>query len=254
MFILLGCAVWPLLTFGIIWLVGQMVMGEIDALTGLVAILLGVFLGFNIYGNPEPILRGLAAGAIVLTFALWFPARALMERGADRAMLVEQVEMTYDRLNANPNDVVAQFRLARQFETLGHLHFAAALAQRVAPGLPKATFREEHALTARWSQIAANRPVPLPIPCEQCRTPIRPGAIGCPSCGRAFGIDLARGRNGAGRAARKVLAVWAILLAVLIGLPSLASYGPAVAVPGAVILLIAAIGVVVVAFRPTSRA
>lgn len=253
MFFLLGCAIWLLLPGWILYLVGQMVMGELDVATGLIVVLLTLFVGFNIYGNPNSTVQALAAISIVLTVALWFPVRRMMENGADRALLVEQVELTYDRLNQNPNDVVAQFRLARQFADLGYIPFAAALAQRVAPSLPRGTFREEHQLTGRWTAIAANRSA-APIPCPNCRTPIHPGAMGCPSCGRAFLIDLAGGRNGKGAAVRKILAVWAVLLAVLIGLPSLAAYGPTVAIPGAFVLLGATIGVVILAFRPAAQA
>ena len=250
---LFACIVWLMLPGWIVYLVGQMVMGEIDALTGLIVILMCLFVGMNMYGHPEPVVRTLAMIAVVLTVVLWFPARALMDKGADRAMLVNQIEMTYDRLNANPNDVVAQFRLAKQFEQLGRIDFAAALAARVAPNLPRNSYREEHQLTQRWQAIAAHRSS-NPVTCVQCRCPIRPGAIGCPSCGRAFAIDLAEGRNGKGGAARKILAVWAILLAVLIGLPSLAAYGPAIAIPGAIVLFGAAVTVVVLAFRPAASA
>ncbi|RYG29616.1 hypothetical protein EON81_26375, partial [bacterium] len=79
MFVLLGCAIWLLLPGWILYLVGQMVMGELDAATGLVVILLTLFIGFNIYGNPNDTIRALAALSIALTVALWFPARKLME-------------------------------------------------------------------------------------------------------------------------------------------------------------------------------
>ena len=48
--------------------------------------------------------------------------------------------------------------------------------------------------------------------------------------------------------------MWAILLAVLLGVPALAAYGPAVAIPGALILLGMAVGVVVLAFKPAASA
>ncbi|RYG29412.1 hypothetical protein EON81_26755, partial [bacterium] len=82
MFVLIGCAIWLLLPGWILYLVGQMVMGELDAATGLVVIVLCFFIGFNIYGNPNPVIQGAAAASIVLTVVAWFPARALMERGA----------------------------------------------------------------------------------------------------------------------------------------------------------------------------
>ncbi len=248
-----ACLAWLVLPGWTVYLVGGMIMGDLDVLTGLVVIGLCFFVGLNMFAPPTPLVGSLAVWSIYLTVILWFPVRRWIEKGADRQMLAEGVEITYDQLNANPANVVAQFRLARQLAELGKVGFAAALAERVVPGLPRNTFREEHRLAQTWIAAAAARPDP-PVPCAGCRTPIHPGAVACPACGRAYVIDLARGggRNGAGGALRKMLAVWAVLLAVILGLPALAAKGPAIAVPGAILMLGAAIGTVYLAFRPTA--
>lgn len=244
-----ACLAWLVLPGWTVYLMGQMVMGELDALTGIVVIALCFFIGLTMFAPPNALVGSVAVWSIYLTVVLWFPVRKWLERGADRQIFAEGVEMTYDQLNANPNNVIAQFRLARQLAELGKIGFAAALAERVVPGLPRTTFREEHRQAQIWMQQASVKP-DSPIPCPNCRAQILPGSVACPACGRAYVIDLANGRNGGGSALRKMLAVWAILLAVIMGLPALAAQGPAIAIPGAILMMGAAVATVYFAFRP----
>ena len=250
-----ACLAWLLLPGWTIYLLGQAIMGEIDPLTAIIVILMTFFIGFNMFAHPNSLVGRLAVWSIYLTVILWFPLRKAIDGKDDKALAAEAVEMTYDTLAMNPDNVIAAFKLAKFMAEKGLIHHADGLAQRVLPSLPKNTFREEHRLATGWQLAAASRTQPAAITCGNCRAVILPGNARCASCGAPWLLDRMRGRRGGGVSpVGKMLVVWAVLLGVLLGMPLLAGQSAAIAVPGALVLVAAAFALVWFAFRPQAQA
>lgn len=249
-FPIFACLAWVLVPGWTLMIIGRMIMNELDATVGTIALCVTVILGAFMFHPPTPLAGALAVWAVWLTMLGWIPATQLIERRYIRDSKAEEIETVYGTLAMNPNHLVAKFRLARLMAESGFLHHADALAQAVLPGMPKDSFREEYRLAQGWAMAAAAR-TPTVVRCGGCGGFIPPGAAHCPACGAAWLLSGVSRRGGGGPV--RTVAVWGALVILLLGIGSLSALPLMGALIAGVVIVGLAGGLLYWAFHPTAE-
>lgn len=212
-------------------LVHKMIMGELDTLTGFMAIGTALWLGFLAWNPPAPWVEPVA---ILSVFAMMVGipiAQKMLEKHSDRILENEQAEILYQQLRSNPQNSVAVFRLAKMCYAKGLAGHAIVLAQTALTSMPRNIFREEHREYAQWVGSFGTR-VPAPLACLNCNGTCHPGQIYCQKCWAPFLLQyLQGGVSTPGGVIRKVVVVWVALMVVIFAVPALGMFGPAIVIP-----------------------
>jgi hypothetical protein len=249
-----GCLVWIPVAIWILGLIQWMVMDEIDVLSGLLGIAAALMLAMApLLGVPReytPLLFMAAVGTIVM-----FPfVRAGMNRRELASIDIEAMARAYEALAERPNNVAAMFKLARLAYAKGMPAHAIAIAENAVANMPKQHFMEEHRMVAQWKKAMPPGAVARSLACVDCGVPVAPGPVHCPRCGAPFLLDHVGGRIVGRGMGRKLLAAWVAMIALLLGIPMAAALPPAAAVAAILTMLVAAVLVLFLAFRPEARA
>lgn len=220
------------------------IQGDIEAGYGIVGIVIGLGLGVLAMSPPEgsEFMGPVAAGAVVVTVALFIPLRGAFGKRALAAIDADAIARAYDQLDERPNNVGAKFKIAKLIYARGLQGHAIKLAEEALKGMPPDFFGEEHKLVDMWKRQALPSSTFKDLPCVECGTNNPPGELYCSRCGSKFLLDQARGRWIGRAMARKLIAGWVALLGVFIGMPiSAKSLPPAaalVAIVGLAVLII----------------
>lgn len=250
MTVILGCTVWLPLMLWISALVGWAIAGEIEPVSGILGIFVGVMLGVCTLKPPVPELQPIAYVTVWATLALFPFVRAGMARRELRSVDAHALERAYDALGQRPGEGYLKFRLAQAAWTLGMRGHAIRIAETVLPDMDLKLFREEHMIVRRWHREAPPAAMFVDVACLDCGAPCPPGRTHCPSCGAPFLLDRVRGRAFKPEVGRRIVAAWSAGVGALVGvlwavtLPPVAAAGAIVAVLGAAFL------VVFLAFKP----
>jgi hypothetical protein len=236
--------------FWVLSLVQWMVGGDIDGLTGVVAICAGFGLGMLAMFPPLPILSPISFVVLVGTMILYPFVRSALDRRELRSVDVETLERTYETLGQRPLNPSARFRLATCLWTLGLPENAIAIAEESLKNMPVQHFRDEHRQLASWKTRPASGNRPQPLECPQCGRVNPASEIYCQGCGAPFLLLRVRRRFVPGNMGRRLIAAWVAMVAVLVGIPASTALPPMLTVLTILVLLAAIVVVIWLAFRP----
>lgn len=249
-----GCLAWVPITIWTIALVGWMVTGDVDPLFGIVAIAIGLALGVAAMVPPVPGMEGIFVMASI-TMVVAFPiVRASLTRRELAGVDIETMERCYEAIEMKPNNLGARFRLARVCWDRGLFGHAIAQAEPLLSGMPIQHFRDEHRTVQRWKASPLGADAFNPVPCLECGQANVPGQLHCQRCGNRFLLDAAGGKFVGRATGRKLIAGWACLMAILVGVPTASqALSPLAALLVILAIIVGVVTVMVLAFRPERR-
>jgi hypothetical protein len=248
---ILGCLVWMPIAVWVISLIHWMIMGELEIPIGIVGVVLGFGLGYTALKPPENMqfLSPLAVFLVVGTVVLYPFLRNTFERHQLRGLDCDSVEKAYLAIGQQPTSPFAKFKLAEGIYRLGMIGHAVAIADSVMAYIPERAATDEFRTLRRWKQAGVPPETNRPIPCVECHTPCQPGWTHCKTCGAPFLLDRVKGRILPKGHARLLIAIWAAIVAPLIGIPAATALKPVLAVPAIVLIIGLSVGFIVIAVR-----
>ncbi len=239
------------LTVWVVSTVHWMLMGEIDALTGMCAIVAGVGLGAMTMKPPIPILSPVFCATVWLT-VIFFPIlRSSIDKRALVAIDLESLDRAYAGLRDKPDNVGLKLKVAKLLYGRGLSGHAIVVAEDAIKGMPEQLFHEELKMIEQWKGSAGGAKHVRSLPCLECGHFNPAGKLHCTKCGSPFLLHHARGKWLGPNLARRVMACWTAGLAMLAGIPFALGY-LAAWLAGIVVtaLAVASFAVVWRAFRP----
>jgi hypothetical protein len=250
----LGCLVWIPVCIWVISLIGWMVQGDIDFGSGIVGVFMGFALGVLTMSPPKKELTPLLFAAVLLTVVFFPLVRSALNRRSLDKLDIEAMENVYEMLRLRPDNSALQFKLARMLYTKGLRGHALVIGQAAIQHLPRQAFEEEHRTLNGWARTPMPPDMLRPLNCIECSHPNAPGVLFCQRCHSAFLMDHVAGRWVGRGQARKLLSVWAALMAGIVGIPFASSMLPPALALVVIVVVLAAAGVVVVlAFLPSKK-
>lgn len=249
----IGCLVWAPIAVWVFALLGWAIMGEIDALFGVVGAMLGVALGGAIMLHPNPDLKPYLVFGVFSLVAV-FPSLRSMVQKRELAMIdIESIERAYEQLEERPDGFGPKLRIARLIFPRGLRAHAIVIAEEALKPFPRSMVEDELRQVRLWK--ASTHPQDYrPLRCLECGTESPVGTLFCRKCRAPIMLQYAKGAWTGKRAARRLLAAWVASMAGLVGIPIAATSMPAF-VSGVVVslLLLGAGALVYLAFRPEAR-
>lgn len=248
---LTGCFAWFVVSVYVVAFIQWMIGGEVDAVTGVLGV--GVFLGmgFTMVKPPYPELQNLSVIGIYSSAVMFPVLRFSFRRRDKRGAEIEAIRKAYEGFVFRPDNPAAKIKLARHIYGLGLRGHAYVLAEHAIPNLPRQYFPDEHRMFAQWQ---AHPPSPRefqPLGCIECATPNPPGTVHCLSCGARYLLHRVEGRVLSKGLGRKLLGAWIVMMIALGGMPLASRLPGTTSVVVVVALMVAALGALVLAFRPT---
>ncbi len=244
-----GCAIWVPIAIWVVALVQWAVQGDVDVLSALAGIAIGMGLGMTALLAKEPYMAPLILTAVIITMVAFPVVRSSLNKRALDQIDIEGIERAYEMLKQTRNNATAVFKLARTIYNKGLAAHSLALAENAIQQMPEATFPEEHRILKSWRHYRMP-PGQGALNCLECGILNQPGLIHCQKCGAPFLLDHARGAWIGRGMARKFIAAWIGIMVALVGIPFAAGSLPAGAsIPVIVGLMVLAILVIATTFR-----
>lgn len=248
---LAGCFAWFVVSIYVVAFVQWMIVGEIDVITGILGV--GIFMGMGItmMSPPYPELRILSTFGIYSSAVMFPILRWSFKRRDKKALEVEAVRQAYEGFIFRPDNASAKIKLAKHLWGFGLRGHAYVLAEHAMPDLPRQYFPDEHRMFAQWQ---AHPPSPRefePLNCIECATPNPPGTVHCLGCGARYLLHRVQGRVLSKGLGRKLLGAWIVMMIAIGGMPLASRLPGTKAVVAVVALMVAAVGALVLAFRPS---
>lgn len=227
-----GCLVWIPIAIWIISMVGWMITGEVETFFGILAIALGLMLGYLTSNPPVDSMAPLFFLMVVGTMVFFPFLRHAIHRRELAALDLERLEDAYRGLNQNSRNPLPAFRLAEILWDRGLPGHAIAIADRALTGQQVDVFRDEIQVIKRWKATPLKPDAYRSLACLRCRTLNPPGEFFCVKCGDDFLMDIARGAWLPRSVALKWLGGWILVVMLLAAVPAAAQLlPPALAVP-----------------------
>ncbi len=240
---------WVPIAIWVISLIHWMVMADIDMVSGVIGVILGLGLGYTALKPPIAILSPVAFCLVVATVVLFPFLSSARERHQLKGLDYEAVEKAYDAIGQRPENPFAKFKLAEGVYRLGMIGHAVAIADSVMAYIPERAATEEFRMLKRWKSAGVPPETNRPIPCVECRTPCQPGWTHCRTCGAPFLLDRVRGRILPKGHARQLIAIWSSLVAGLLGIPAATRLQPVLAILVISLIIGGSAAFLVIAFR-----
>jgi len=248
-----GCLIWIPVGIWIFSLIGWMIMGEVDFLTGLVG--LGMSIGMACMAvNPNtrefaPYLFGATLASVLM-----YPfVRNGLSKQESKSIDIEALEKAYENLRQRPDNPLSKFTIARRCYLLGMPGHAIRIGEAALQQMPINYFPDEHRTLKSWQGIIRNPSYFEPIACVECQTMNVPGNVHCAACGAPFLLDRARGRVFSRSTGQRLLAVWISLIGMLIGIPVSAKLPAGLQIVAIIGILCLAALMMFLAFRPDPK-
>jgi hypothetical protein len=233
-----GCLTWIPVAIMVVSLVGWMIGGELDVITGLVGLAAAIGLGFVAMRPLVPIHAPIALFIAIATVVVYPFLRATMRVRELRSFEVDELERAYEFLGQQPGNPLPKFRIARQVFELGMPGHAMKIAEPLMAQLPQNLFHEEHRLFRQWKYNEKLNATMQPISCSECGHRNEAGRTHCFQCGAAHLLNRFRGKILPGGQGKKILAAWTALVLLLLGIPAAGN----LPMGAAVMLVIACLG------------
>jgi ribosomal protein L40E len=249
--IFIACLLWLVVCVYVICFVQWMIGGDIDVITGILGIGLFVGLGITLMAPPVPELWFLSLISLVGSAVMLPVLRVAFHRRDKRMVEVDGIRLAYEGFVMRPNNPAAMMRMARHLWNMGIRGHAYALAETALPNLPRQYYPDEHRMVAMWRAHPPKSAEFTPIHCVECGAPNPPGTIHCAGCGARYLLHRAQGRVLSSGLGRKLLGAWIVMMIALAGMPLATRLPGTKAAVAVVALMVAAVGALVLAFRPT---
>ena len=255
MSLIAGCAIWVPIGIWVLALVQWAIQGDVDVLSALAGILVGLGLGGTALLAKEPYMAPLILIAVLVTMAAFPVVRSSLNKRALDQIDVDAIERAYEVLGQRPGNGPAIFKLARTIYNKGMAGHAVALAEVAIQQMPESIFPEENKILKTWRHYRASQGPATPLNCLDCGTPNEPGLTHCRRCGAPFLLRHARGAWVGKSLARKFVAAWVMIMVALVGIPFAAgALPPAASIPVIIGLMVLAILVLAATFRTGGEA
>lgn len=244
-----GCAIWIPIGIWVLALVQWAIQGDVDVISALAGIAVGIGLGGTALLARDPYMAPLILVAVLVTMAAFPVVRSSLNKRALAQIDVDAIERAYEVLGQRPGNAAAKFKLAKTIYNKGMPTYALALAEDSLQQMPEAMFAEEHRIVKGWRHYRRTTP-PESLSCLECGVVCQPGFTHCQRCGAKFLLDHARGAWVGKGLARKFVAAWVAIIVALVGIPFVAgTFPPGAAIPVIIGLMAMAIVVLVITFR-----
>jgi hypothetical protein len=241
---LLSAAVWVLVWIPVtVWTlktVHATVVGDMDAATGLLASVLGPFLGFLTIVQEHPWARVGLFAAITLTVVGYPILTSRWERRQRWLQDEDELARAYANLTAFPDNLLARWRIAEALVSRGFVPHAVAVGKETLQGQNPTVHGEEFRTLRQWERMAKAYTPVADVRCPGCGQPNGPQHLNCPQCGEAVYIELVR--NPGGRARTNSAGAWVAAIAAFLGIPAASALPPAWAVVAIVGMLVVGVG------------
>jgi hypothetical protein len=245
-----GCAIWVPIGLWVLGLLQWAIQGDIDVISAIVGILIGLGLGFTALLSHEPYMAPLILTGVVITMLAFPVVRNSLNKRALDQLDSEAIERAYEVLNAKPGNAPAKFKLAKTIYSKGLPAHALAIAEDAISQMPEAIFPEEHRILKSWRHYRLGPDQSKPLNCLECGHPNPPGPTHCVRCGSWYLLHHARGAWVGKSLAKKFVAAWACLMLALVGIPLAAgSLPPGAAIPVILGLMAFAVAILILTFR-----
>ena len=255
MTVVLGCTVWIPLMLWIIALIHWIIGNEIELVSGLLGIGVGLALGYMCLQPPVPFMQPVSYLSVWITLVAFPFVRAGLNQRELRAVDLHALERAYEVLNERPREAMGRFRLAQAAWKMGMTGHAIRIGEGCLPELDPKHFREEHMIVKGWHRQMAPAEMFADYACAQCGGACPPGRTHCPKCGAPFLLDRLKGVAAFGKGTgRKIVAAWAGGAGALAGVSWATTLPPGPAIGAIVVVLGIAFLVVFLAFRPQGQA
>lgn len=217
----------PVFGSAVVVIVRQMIMKEMDAITGIIG-LAATLLGFvMMILIPIPLVQGVILVSFI-SLTLMYPfAQDQLARSDLREFNAERIDQFHAVLHQNPHNAPAAFGLANALYQHGLRGHAIALAEQVArtlsthadPGARSTAdlYRTEMATLRRWQNESQASQWWQPIKCRQCSAAVPPGHWVCPQCQAAYLRDHVMAMEGTGKVMLRLMITWATLAILIPG-------------------------------------
>jgi len=250
-FFLIAIVTWIAIAVWIVSLIGWMIMGEVEALFGIVGVSVAFILGYLSLNPPIQILQPFTAAATILTIIVYPILRKALN---DRELLqidVEAMEDAYETLRMRPDNQAARFKLAKLLYERGHVEAGLAVASAVIKDMPEKVFPDENRMFSRWRRQQPVASFGKPVACLDCGHANPGSTIYCERCGRPYLLDRIRGLVVGGQFGRKLIAGWIAGILALVGIPMATTLPPIAAIVVMAVLMLGAVAVLAIALRPS---
>lgn len=222
---LLGCLAWVPIAIWVYALVSWSIMGEIDALLGILGAFMGLVVGVAIMLQPNEDLTPYLVLTVFSMVALFPSLRSYHHRRELAQIDIDAMADAYEQLSLRPGNLGSTMRIARVAQQRGWVAHAVAIAEPALAQFPKAIVADELREVNAWRhQVQPHHQHNLT--CLECAAPNPPGQLWCMKCGTAVLLGHARGAWLGTRTARRLLAAWLAGVASLIGIPAAATTLP----------------------------
>lgn len=248
--VLMGCLVWVPIAIWVYSLISWAIMGEIDALFGVIGAFLGIVLGVAVMLQPKPEYQPylvIAAFTLVIVFPY---LRSIMQRRELAMIEIESIERAYEQLGERPDGFGPKIRIARLIHKRGLRGHAIILAEEALKPFPRSFVEDDLRQVKSWK--AQSTPSDYrTLSCVECGKENPPGTLFCSRCHAPILLAYARGAWSGRRTARRLLAAWVASMAGLVGIPLVAtSMSPLIGGIVVGLLVCGSCALVYLAFRP----
>lgn len=250
---LVGCMVWLPISVWVYSLISWSIMGEVDAVLGLLGAALGIVVGVAIMLQPNEQLTPFLLLAVFLMVAVFPALRSYHTKREFARMDIEAMENAYEQLSLRSGNLGATMRIARIAYRRGWVAHAVAAAEAALEPFPKSLVADDLREVRAWrNQLEPHHHHSLT--CLECARPNPPGQLWCSSCRAPILLDHARGAWLGTAAARRLVGAWLAGVASLVGIPVAATLLPGPIAAGFVVLFLAlSAGVLWWAFHTNRR-
>lgn len=225
--IAVGCMVWVPIAAWTVCMIQWMIGDEVDVITGILCIAVGLVLGAYTMMSKDPVTRPYFVLAALSMLVLFPWVRSLLEKRSLANLEVEMLERAYENLGMHPTHLGAKLRIARALYARGLYRQAITLAEKSLENTPKRLAEEEFRMVREWRRDSPDFAPLKWMSCQSCHCNNAPTDFFCGHCARPLWISVAKHGAFSPETANTLLLIWIGGVFGLIGIPMAAAYVPA---------------------------
>jgi len=213
--------------FAAAYIIREMIMTNIDGVTGTLALGMTLVLMATAILSREPLVGG-AIFVITITLLVGYPfAEKQLSQQVGRELNAKRIEQTHAALSSRPDNTAAWLALAEAMWRHGWQGHAIATAEQVLNQLNsnqdpfqnrsvRDIFLKEDLRLKEWKRRADLR-LCQSLKCPLCGAENAPGLIACCRCGKPYLLELSRRTDVRSKFIKKLILGWLLLAVILVG-------------------------------------
>lgn len=222
----IGFLVWIPIAAWTVCMIQWMIADEIDILTGVLCIAVGLALGAYTMMSKDPTTRPYFVIAAISMLVLFPWIRNLLEKRALLHLDYESMERAYETLGLHPTHLGAKIKIARTLYSRGHYRQAITLAEKSLENTPKRLAEDEFRMIRTWRQSNPEFEPLKWMACSSCGSNNSPTDFFCARCAKPLWIVVAKHGAFSSDTANTLLLVWLGGVVGLVGIPLTSAYVP----------------------------